>query len=288
MSFLPSEEPKTSKSAWAHSSSSGSGVTPPNPPAPPVPAPAAAKSPVPPVPAPIAAPSKAESAASGMLSSLRVSLMPNDLEGRPAPNFGRGLIILFVTLLVETAIVGGSYLTVSRSVDGVVAERAKLAADIQRLDKETAGIETAAAPAVAYAYQVRAAGDILDKHVYWSPFFAFLEKSTLPSVKYLNFAGDATTGTVTVDCIAGTYHDVAEQIVSLRESPMILDVRSNSAAAKLNDKGELTGIAFGLVLKLKPDAWSLISAPAASSSPTVPATDTAGQAPAFMPVPSKP
>ncbi len=269
MSLLQPEQPKTPKGAGSPSSASTADM-------------GAAKSAV----------ARAEAAASGMLSSLRVSLMPSDLEGRPAPNVARGLIVLAVVLLVETAIIGVLYFMTSRSVNGTIARRDKMMADIQTIDKQTSALEAASIPAVSYAYQVQAAKETLGKHVYWTPFFALLEKSALPAVKFTSFSGDATTGVITVDCVAGNYLDAAQQIVSLRESPMILEVRSNSAAAKVNEKGEITGISFSMVIKVKLDAWTLLTAPssmpdqqAAPASNAAP-TEAGGQAPAFIAAPA--
>lgn len=278
MSLLPPpEKPKPTSGAGAPSSASGGAA---------------------PKPSAASAASKAEAVASNMLSSLRVSLMPSDLEGRPAPNLAKGLIILAAVLAVETVAIGVLYFMTGREVSGTIAQRDQMQADIQRIDKETATLEAAAVPAVTYAYQVRAAKETLGKHVYWSPFFAFLEKSTLPTVKYLTFSGDATTNVIALDCFAGTYRDVAQQIVSLRELPMVLDVRSNSAVAKIDDKGEITGISFSMVIKVKPEAWSLMTAPSAmmpdaqpssqNSGASVPASSESGsQAPAFIAAPDQ-
>lgn len=201
-------------------------------------------------------PAAKEDAGGGLsLSGLRVSLMPSELEGKAPPDLGRGLMILAFALVIETVIIGAAYFFTSRAVDARVARQAELQAQIDQLDKAVAAQEAEAKEAAAYNGQVNAAKEALDRHLYWTKFFALLESKTRPTVKYLNFSGDADTGTVTLDAVGRTYRDVAEQIVTLREEKSIADVRTTSAAAQITDTGEVTGVSFTMVVRFKPEAW---------------------------------
>lgn len=202
------------------------------------------------------APSGAKPAAEGgAFSGLRVSLMPSELEGKAPPDLGRGLLVLGLVVIIETIAVGAGYFAVSRAIDGRIGRRGQLEAQLAQLNKDVAKQEAAAKEAAAYNGQVLAAQEALDNHVFWTKFFAFIEARTRPTIKYLNFSGDADSGIVTLDSVGRTYRDVAEQIVALKEDPMIIDVRTASASAKVDEKGEVTGVAFTMVLKLKPETW---------------------------------
>lgn len=190
------------------------------------------------------------------LSGLRVSLMPSELEGKAPPDIGRGLLILAFVLVIETVIIGAAYFFTARAVDARVARQAALQVQIDELDKAVVAQEAAAKEAASYNGQVNAAKEALDNHLYWTKFFALLESKTRPTVKYLNFSGDADTGTVTLDAVGRTYRDVAEQIVALREDKAIADVRTTSAAAQITDTGEITGVAFTMVIRFKIEAWT--------------------------------
>lgn len=198
---------------------------------------------------------KEESGGGLSLSGLRVSLMPSELEGKAPPDLGRGLLVLAFVLVIETVIIGTAYFFTSRAVDARVARQAALQTQIDELDKAVVAQEAAAKEAASYNGQVNAATEALDKHLYWTKFFALLEAKTRPTVKYLNFSGDADTGTVTLDAIGRTYRDVAEQIVALREDKAIADVRTTSAAAQITDTGEITGVSFTMVVRFKMEAW---------------------------------
>lgn len=190
------------------------------------------------------------------LSSLRVSLMPSELEGKAPPEMGRGLMILALVLIVESVLIGAAHLFTVRAIDARLEKQAALQAQIDALDKAVVAQEEAAKEAASYNGQVNAAKEALDKHLYWTKFFSLLEGKTRPTVKYLNFSGDAETGTVTLDAVGRTYRDVAEQIVALREEKSIADVRTTSAAAQITDTGEITGVSFTMVIRFKMEAWT--------------------------------
>ncbi|HTM68433.1 MAG TPA: hypothetical protein VL426_03980 [Candidatus Binatia bacterium] len=214
-------------------------------------------------------------------AGLRVSLMPSELEGRTGPDMGRGLMILGLVLVVETIIAGALYFMTARATDARIAKRDELQTKVDDLDKQVAAQETLAKEAAAYNGQVAAAKEALDKHLFWSRFFAALESKTHPTIKYLNFSGDSDSGIVTLDALGKSYLDVAQQIVAFKEYPLVSDVRTTSAAAKISEKGEVTGVSFTLVLKFKPEVWQLkpedrkaaMSGPSAVSGVTAPPAD---------------
>jgi hypothetical protein len=181
--------------------------------------------------------------------------MPSELEGKAPPDLGKGLLLLALVMIIETIAIGAGYFFVARSTDSRIARRAQLQTQLEQQQKDVAKQEGAAREAAAYNGQVLAAMESLDAHVFWTKFFAFLEAKTRPAIKYMNFSGDSESGIVTLDAVGLTFHDVAEQIVAFKEDPMLLDVRTASASAKVNEKGEVTGVAFTMVLKLKPETW---------------------------------
>lgn len=207
----------------------------------------------------------------GVFSGLRVSLMPSELEGKKQADPGKRLLALALVLVIETAVILGAYFFVNKTVASKSTNRDELVAKVEALGKSIAKEEASAKDVVAYQAQVAAAGEALDKHVSWTSFFAFIEKKTIPSVKYLNFSGDADSGTVTVDAVGLTYRDVAEQIVQFREEPNVIDVRTSSASARVSDTGEVTGVSFTLVLRLKPEVWKKVAGSTPASPTNAPA-----------------
>lgn len=206
-------------------------------------------------PASVPAPPAPKRAAADMFSGLRVSLMPSDLEGQAGPDLGKRLFILALVLAAETLAIGGAYFLLSQRAGSQLQKRQELRASIADLGVSIAKAETLAKEAVVWNAQAAAAEEALDDHLYWTSFFRRVESKTLPTVKYLNFSGDGDTGTITLDAVGATYRDVAEQIVNFRAEPMVADVRTTAASARVDHLGNVIGVSFVMVIKFKPDLW---------------------------------
>ncbi len=189
------------------------------------------------------------------ISGLRVSLMPSELQGRPAPSLGRGLLALAVVLVAETIAIGVAYFFFSQMIASRVARHDALQGTITQLEQQIAAQGKETERAAAFNGEVAAAQEALNAHLSWTAFFSFLQAHTMMTVTYVNFAADSDSGTVTLDAVAKSYRDAAEQIVALRQDPSILDVHASSASAKISPTGEVTGIAFTMIIKAKPDLW---------------------------------
>jgi Tfp pilus assembly protein PilN len=203
------------------------------------------------------------SVASG--GGLRVSLLPNQLEGSEAPDIRKRLLVLALVLVVETILLGVAYFFVLKYADQRTARKAVAE---QRMTAAAAEIKTAEAAlgaARSWNDQLAAAKETLDKHVRWTSLLAFLETRTLPSVKYHSFSGNID-GTVNLDAVGLSYRDVAQQIVALRADPLILEVRTSSAAARVSPTGEIEGVSFTLALKFRPEV--LRPVPSAAKAPS--------------------
>lgn len=220
-------------------SGSGGGVMPPPPPTPPAPP----------------APPKEESAPSGFMGGLRVSLMPSGEEDEAGSDLRRKLVIMFAVLIVETVVIGGLFLFVAKKDADATVARQEMEAELIRVTQQIKESEADTKAMTLFDSRVRATTEILDGHVYWTSLFDYIRSKTKPSVLFTNFSGDQIGGVVTLDAMGPTYRDVAEQIVILRGDPMVEEVVSSSASASINEVGDVLGVTFGLVLKLKPDVW---------------------------------
>lgn len=186
------------------------------------------------------------------MGGLRVSLLPSESENKARPDLRQRVITLVLVLVVETLVIGGAYMLLLNRAGARADEGTQLAARISALTTDVHKKEQDVKDAVAWNAQRVAASALLDQHVRWTALFDLLEMKTLPTVSYAGFAGDAEKGTVSLDAVAKTYRDVAEQVVVLRATPGIRDVRTTSAAAKVDEKGMVTGVTFSMVLQLDP------------------------------------
>lgn len=93
--------------------------------------------------------------------------------------------------------------------------------------------------------------DALNKHIYWTNFFALLEKYTLADVSYGGFSA-VNNGALTLDAFAPDYYTVAKQLKILQEEQASEFVSSVeiSAASLEEDK-----VSFNVSLTLNPDLF---------------------------------
>lgn len=93
---------------------------------------------------------------------------------------------------------------------------------------------------------------LLSKHIYWTEFFAQLERHTLPEVKFTSFTG-STNGNITLASTAPDYYTVARQWLELKNNAksFVDDVLVDGASASGSQSSGIdTKINFSLTLDL--------------------------------------
>jgi hypothetical protein len=188
-----------------------------------------------------------------LLGGLRGSFMQasGDVKDAP-PDLRKRLLVLALVVVVEAIVIGGAYGALSYTISQRVEEKSTIEHAVAEETKKTVAKAAEIKKAAMFNAQTVAAEAALEGHLRWTDFFAFLEERTKPTVKYVNFSGDADTGMVTLDAVGTTFRDVAEQIVIFREDPLVADVRATTASADIDD----AGIAFSMGLKLKKELWT--------------------------------
>lgn len=232
-------------------SDKASSSDPPTPPKPPAPGKKAAKP---------SAPPKKSGASSGSGTSgggqkgLRVSLIPSE-EGAGVIDLRKRILMLIFALVIEVLLIGGAYVYVvqlseqqemvfeglqrrSQVVAVSIDERREAAKDMANFDRQARAVEAS-----------------LKTHLTWSSFFEIIESRTKPNVKYQDFVGDADSGVISLSAIGKTFRDVAEQIVALRDHPQVRSVQTTSAAARIDEFGEILGVTFSMIVTMDLDAW---------------------------------
>lgn len=85
--------------------------------------------------------------------------------------------------------------------------------------------------------RLQALQEVLDQHIYWTPFLEELESITLPTVYYKSMAGSAQTGAFTFDVVATDFNQVEPQISLFQRSPYVVTVTS-SGISQVADSSE--------------------------------------------------
>jgi len=130
---------------------------------------------------------------------------------------------LVAALVVAIFIIAELYLGLDwwQKDEEVRLEQTKAA--IAQTSKEITNFRKSAADALAYKDKAVEVTSLLENHIYWTQFFDWLEKNTLSTVNYGNFAG-TTDGRYILSGSASSFADVSWQVKTLRDNPTTLNV----------------------------------------------------------------
>lgn len=129
---------------------------------------------------------------------------------------------------------------------GMRIYRSRLAADLASVEQQvTAANETIVqfadvrTDADALNDDLEALSEVLDAHVYWTPFFAYIEERTLPTVYYKGMSGSALTGRFVFDMVAKDYANLDAQVGVLENDSGVVSVEVTSATQTFS--GDVAG-----------------------------------------------
>jgi len=90
---------------------------------------------------------------------------------------------------------------------------------------------------------------LIEKHVYWTSLFDFLEGITLPKVRYISFNADISSNKLNLDGTTIGFTTLAQQMIILKRNPLVKNLTMSSL--KITEEG----IGFNFNIELSPKAW---------------------------------
>lgn len=195
---------------------------------------------------------------SGGRGGFDVSFAMDDLTGKAPSDPRKMALALVLAVILETIVLGGAYVGLSLYKEGFEGRLGQARVDARQIEQSAGEIVVAVRNAETYARQLTAARSALDRHVAWTRLFDLIETLARPGTRFSQFNGSTMNGVVGIDASARSYRDMAEQIVALREHPLVESVRASSASAQVNDLGEVQGVAFAMTIKFKAEAWKRV------------------------------
>ncbi len=101
---------------------------------------------------------------------------------------------------------------------------------------------------------------ILDRHIYWTNFFEFLEDNTLENVYYLGGISGNASGEYSFQALTDNYKNISEQLMVLRNNDLVLEAEVSKGSLEEKEKKQEESIleqqiAFDLSLKLSSDIF---------------------------------
>jgi len=122
------------------------------------------------------------------------------------------------------------------------------------IDKEITKAEKITSKGVKFADRLNLVGKIFENRVYWTGFFAFLEKNTLTDVDYGSFSGDSSGSySFDVDAHGVGYQVIEQSIDQFQSSPYVKSVSVTEGSYGRSSEG--SSLKFGINLELDKDVF---------------------------------
>jgi len=174
------------------------------------------------------------------------TLKTNLIEGTDEITFDwKGVLKVFAVNLVIAFFVVGSLYGVVAYWEGRTDKRSEsLEEEIQRLRDVIASKEEKVAQSEDLQRKTEIVATLLDRHVYWTQFFKFLEERTLPEVYFTEgFSGDPK-GEYSLSAQTDNFASISEQVAVLQDHEMVKDASVQSGSLKVKSV-EVEGQAGG-------------------------------------------
>ena len=184
-----------------------------------------------------------------------VNLIPEELAELPADDlpkkiFASSAIIVTIIVLLVVAYCGIIFYQ-----GKIISQAESLRAEIKSLDAKIAIYEKDKAASLRLQEKFRLITSLLNKHVYWTQFFAKLEKYTVSDVYYTNFSM-AGTQKLVLAAVGADYESVARQILAFQQADdFIADVEVASASAEIDSDNNYIDVNFNINLTVVPEVF---------------------------------
>lgn len=175
-----------------------------------------------------------------------VNLVPEEL----VTGFGsyRHITTLAAVVLTTVALVGLAYVLLTFFERRIANEAARNQAAIAAIDQQLAVLGEAKAKAIVFHRTTLETLSLINKHIYWTKFFAGLEKYTVDAVYYRGFNADQA-GRVTLAATGKDYRSVSRQLIAFTQAKdFVKNVRITSATLRQENEAPLIDFTVTLTL----------------------------------------
>ncbi len=181
---------------------------------------------------------------------LEVNLVRNEAE--TFFDWHKGLFILIVVLFIGLALVLEIYFGLSWWQNKEQVHTKLVNTQITKINEQIINLRSKNSAALDYKAKSAAFSSLLNKHIYFSNFFNWLEKNTLSTVKYTEFNG-GINGKYKLSAIASSYADVSWQVKAFLNNSDTEKVSVLKASSiKNSDKTKPNQIKFIILLQVNP------------------------------------
>ena len=197
-----------------------------------------------------------------LLSSFRgINLIGDDEQAKDekeSKKLVNKLITSFFVAVIFSALVYGAAIGYGYLKD---QELTDIKGKLNDTNQQISIIEAQSTKLIKFQDRLTQITKILNNHVYWSEFFAELEKNTISDVTYINFTTSGNNS-VTLSAIGKNYSALAKQLLAFQQANKLVDidpkdnksrlVTINSGNSILGVDGSIEGVNFNVSIKINP------------------------------------
>lgn len=187
--------------------------------------------------------------------TLKTNLIKEDVT--TFVNWQKNIVLSVLGLVFTVLLIGGGYGYLVFKEYKNVKEEKSLSAEIAGLEERIREAKQKATEADAFQKKIKTVSELLDKHVYWSEFFKFLEENTLADTFYTGaFSGDVKSD-FTFSVAAKSYQSIDDQLRVFRANEKVISAKADAASFEDSAKSDSGSgnISYELELKLSPEVF---------------------------------
>lgn len=164
----------------------------------------------------------------------------------------KNVLYLLVAIFISLFVVSLGYWGISWWSNGVKVEKDQfMAQDYYRINKQLRELEPQVQEIKIFQERLNKADFLLERHIYWTNFFDFLERNTLADVYFSSFSGN-TGGGYTLNA-KGRYFEVLDaQKKKFLEDEVVTSAKITGGSVVASKGGGQEGIAFNIEIKIDP------------------------------------
>jgi len=188
----------------------------------------------------------------GGFSTLKTNLIQS--EGVTYFDWKEKTKVLVINVVLTFLIIGIAYGYLDYRERVITQKTQEALVTINSLKAQIASAEKDAKEIDVFQKKVKVVSDLLDKHIYWTNFFTFLEKNLLSSV-YLDSNFDGTVGgDFSLSSKAKNFTDLTDQVRVMEQNDNVISANVTSGEVE-GGEGQGQEVKFNLKLLMKPSIF---------------------------------
>ncbi len=160
-------------------------------------------------------------------------------------------LIYIAVFVVSIVLIFGFYALVKNHQSSLRKKIVKLKERTEELEKERTKLKKEG-QLTDFQNKLSTLSHLVEQHAYWTTVFEFLEKATLPKVKFNNFSAKLSDKSINLDGNTISFTRLAEQMINFKDNALVNELKLSSL--RISEEG----IKFGFKIHLSPEAWQKV------------------------------